>query len=166
MVFPLPESDTRPFSGTGATDVQPAVRLHGVNPFRSPFIRCPVLPVQRSRCSPGFGPLQGVLPLRLRRRFRVFFLLRTKSRTSPKKVSAMYHRVSKNEEVGLPRKRGCRPSWGLCPCRLSRPFGVCSIVAYGFASKRGVRYRPLTTSLLIGLAPTEVNLDNRFGLNL
>jgi hypothetical protein len=67
-----------PTAGAGATGVEQAARLHGFNPFSSPFIRCPVLPVQRSRCSPGFGPLQGVLPLRLRRRFRVFFLLRTR----------------------------------------------------------------------------------------
>jgi hypothetical protein len=65
-------------SGAGATGVGQEARLHGFNPFSSPFIRCPVLPERRSRCSPGFGPLQGVLPLRLRRRFRAFFLLRTR----------------------------------------------------------------------------------------
>jgi hypothetical protein len=71
-----------PTAGAGATGVEQAARLHGFNPLSSPFIRYPVLPEQRSRCSPGFGPLQGVLPLRLRRRFRVFFLLRTKKNLS------------------------------------------------------------------------------------
>jgi hypothetical protein len=52
-------------------------RLHGFDPPGSPFIHRQVLPSRRSRCSPGFAPLQGVLPLRLRRRFHVFFLLRT-----------------------------------------------------------------------------------------
>jgi hypothetical protein len=35
----------------------------------------------------GLSPLQGVLPLRLRKRFHVFFLLRTSRRTFPRKVS-------------------------------------------------------------------------------
>jgi len=67
-----------PTAGADTTGVEQAARLHGFNPFSSPFIRCSVLPVQRSRCSPGFGPLQGVLPLRLRRRFHASFLLRTR----------------------------------------------------------------------------------------
>ena len=54
-----------------------AARLHGFSPFSSPFIHHQVLPRQRSRCSPGVHPLQGVLPLRLRKRLRVLFLLRT-----------------------------------------------------------------------------------------
>jgi hypothetical protein len=52
-------------------------RLHGFDPRRSPFIRQSVLPSRRSRYSPGIHPLQGVLPLRLRRRLHAFFLLRT-----------------------------------------------------------------------------------------
>jgi hypothetical protein len=35
----------------------------------------------------GFGPLQGVLPLRLRKRFHALFLLRTLRRTLPRKTS-------------------------------------------------------------------------------
>jgi hypothetical protein len=62
-----------------------APRLHGFNPPGSPFIRHPVLPGCRSRCSPGIHPLQGVLPRRLRRRLHAFFLLRTSGKISPRK---------------------------------------------------------------------------------
>jgi hypothetical protein len=62
-----------------------AVRLHGFDPPGSPFIRHPVLPRRRSRCSPGIHPLQGVLPHRLRRRLHAFFLLRTLGKISPRK---------------------------------------------------------------------------------
>jgi hypothetical protein len=35
----------------------------------------------------GFTPLQGVLPLRLRKGFHLFFLFRTSRRTFPRKTS-------------------------------------------------------------------------------
>jgi hypothetical protein len=54
-----------------------SARLHGFDPPGSPFVRQAVLPCWRSRCSPGFRPLQGVPPLRLRGRLHALFLLRT-----------------------------------------------------------------------------------------
>jgi hypothetical protein len=90
-----------------------AARLHGFNPSRSPFIHQTVLPVWRSRYSPGFHPLQGVPPLRLEGCLHILLLLRTSGRTFPEGNSlALYLRVSKNEEVDLSRERDCRPSWG------------------------------------------------------
>jgi hypothetical protein len=114
-----PEQGTRPCSGVLSGRDKLAARLHGFDPFKSPFIRHPVLPVRRSRCSPGFGPLQGALlfvqedgnpPQKM---VTHLLPLAYEGRTSPKKVSTWYPRVSKNEEVGVPRKRGGRPCWGV-----------------------------------------------------
>jgi hypothetical protein len=80
-------------------------RLHGFDPFRSPFIHHKVLPKRCSRYSPGVNPLQGVLPLRLRGRLHILFLLRTFWKNlSEESFLTLYLRVSKNEEVGLSRE--------------------------------------------------------------
>jgi len=55
-----PAQGTRPCSGVRPGADRLAARLHGFDPFRSPFIHPPVLSEGRSRCSPGFGPLKGV----------------------------------------------------------------------------------------------------------
>jgi hypothetical protein len=68
--------------------------------------------------------------------------------TSRRKRSVLYHRVSKNEEIGWSPKR--LPTFGgFHPYQSSQSLGFCLTVAYGFTLKCGVRYRPLTTSLRV-----------------